>query len=79
MHPKRIMTHPSGSIRQTSHGPRPPKPATQVERGKVTFTQGVSMGAEEVEGPGGLGGGIQDGFLEEVSVGISEQFTSFLR
>ena len=33
------------------------------------------LGAEEVEGPGGLGGGIQDGFLEEVSVGISEQFT----
>lgn len=76
MHPKRIMSHPNGSIRQTSHGPRPQE--ANLPRGEAkTLSHRVYLGVEEVEGPGGLGGGAQNSFLEEVSMGISEQFTSF--
>ena len=51
------------------------KPTLQVER--QIHSHRVYLGFEEVEGPRGLGGGVQNGFLEEVSMGISEQFTSF--
>ena len=76
MHPKRIMTRPNGSMRQTSHGPRPQEANPPGGEAK-THSHRVYLGFEEVEGPRGLGGGVQNGFLEEVSMGISEQFTSF--
>lgn len=44
-----------------------------------THSQSVCLGAGEMEGPGELGWGVQNGFLEEVSMGISKQFTTFFK
>ena len=45
------MTHPNGSIRQTSHGPRPQEANPPGGEAK-TLSHRVYLGVEDVEGPG---------------------------